>query len=102
MHYAKLDWELTEPQSVNSEFTGSWVSRDNRRFWVWDYLTNYGPTWAYWAPHPASTQRATPCGCARLAGNIYTARLENRLLSVRPPRPGALFTLGFEQPSIST
>jgi hypothetical protein len=39
---ARLDWELTEPQSLDGEMTGTWVSRDNRRFWVWDYLTYYG------------------------------------------------------------
>lgn len=38
----RLDWELTEPQSLAGEMTGTWVSRDNRRFWVWDYLTYYG------------------------------------------------------------
>jgi hypothetical protein len=39
---ARLDWELTEPQSLTGEMTGTWASRDNRRFWVWDYLTYYG------------------------------------------------------------
>lgn len=39
---ARLDWELTEPQSIAGEMTGTWVSRDNRRTWVWDYLNYYG------------------------------------------------------------
>jgi hypothetical protein len=39
---ARLDWVLTEPQSLAGEMTGTWVARDNRRFWVWDYLTYYG------------------------------------------------------------
>jgi hypothetical protein len=39
---ARLDWQLTEPQSINGEMTGTWTTRDNRRFWVWDYLTYYG------------------------------------------------------------
>lgn len=39
---ARLDWELTEPQSIQGEMTGTWKARDNRRFWVWDYLTYYG------------------------------------------------------------
>lgn len=39
---ARLDWELTEPQSIEGEMTGTWAARDNRRFWVWDYLTYYG------------------------------------------------------------
>jgi hypothetical protein len=39
---ARLDWVLTEPQSLIGEMTGTWVARDNRRFWAWDYLTYYG------------------------------------------------------------
>jgi hypothetical protein len=39
---ARLDWVLTEPQSINGEMTGTWVARDSRRFWVWDYLNYYG------------------------------------------------------------
>ncbi len=38
----RLDWVLTEPISIDNEMTGTWISQDHRRFWVWDYTTYYG------------------------------------------------------------
>lgn len=39
---AALDWILTEPQSVASQMTGTWVSEDARRSWIYDRDTYYG------------------------------------------------------------
>jgi hypothetical protein len=77
---ARLDWELTEPQSISGEMTGTWASRDSRRFWVWDYLNYYGtqvsvangaPSMNYAcftmaeveAPFGVYTRRGTSTGC---------------------------------------
>jgi hypothetical protein len=39
---ASLDWVLTEPQSVTGQMTGTWVTADSRRSWVFDRDTYYG------------------------------------------------------------
>jgi hypothetical protein len=38
----QLDWELTEPHSLDNEMTGAWVTRDSRRMWVFDADSTYG------------------------------------------------------------
>jgi hypothetical protein len=39
---ARLSWVLSEPLQIDGQWTGAWVTQDHRRFWVWDYRTNYG------------------------------------------------------------
>ncbi len=39
---SRLAWVLTEPISLDHEMTGTWISQDHRRFWVWDYTNYYG------------------------------------------------------------
>jgi hypothetical protein len=39
---ASLDWVLTEPQSTTGQMTGTWVSADSRRSWVFDRDSYYG------------------------------------------------------------
>lgn len=39
---SRLDWILEEPPQVANEMTGTWISQDHRRFWVWDFRTYYG------------------------------------------------------------
>lgn len=38
----RLDWELIEPHSIDAQMTGTWVTQDHRRSWVYDLLTYYG------------------------------------------------------------
>ncbi len=38
----RLNWTLTEPNSLDHEMTGTWISQDHRRFWVWDFANYYG------------------------------------------------------------
>ncbi len=73
----KLDWTLTEPQSVNNEFTGSWISRDHRRFWVWDYLTNYGMHVGVVGGAPSVNDACFTTPDVRLSYGIYTRRGSN-------------------------
>jgi hypothetical protein len=49
----RLKWELQEPPSINNEMTGAWMSRDYRRFWVWDHRTIYGFGAAVVGGHPS-------------------------------------------------
>lgn len=39
---ASLDWVLTEPPSVAGQMTGTWVTEDSRRSWIYDANTYYG------------------------------------------------------------
>lgn len=93
-----LDWELTEPQSVDNEFTGSWISRDHRRFWVWDYLTNYGMHVGVVGGAPSINDACFTMPDVRVSFGIYTRRGSNTgCYPFDRPLPGAFFTLGFEQ-----
>jgi len=95
---AKLDWELTEPQSVDNEFTGSWISRDHRRFWVWDYLTNYGMHVGVLGGAPSLNDACYTMPDVRVSHGIYTRRGSNTgCYPFDRPLPGAIFTIGFEQ-----
>lgn len=38
----QVDWELTEPVSIDGQITGAWASQDRRRIWVYDYNFLYG------------------------------------------------------------
>ncbi len=38
----RLDWVLSEPRDIPGEMTGTFISQDHRRFWVWDASTYYG------------------------------------------------------------
>lgn len=39
---SRVAWTLTEPNNVDTEMTGTWISQDHRRFFSWDYRTYYG------------------------------------------------------------
>jgi len=93
-----LDWELTEPQSVNNEFTGSWISQDHRRFWVWDYLTNYGMHVGVLGGAPSLNDACYTMPDVRVSFGIYTRRGSNTgCYPFDRPVPGAFFTIGFVQ-----
>lgn len=33
---------MTEPESIDNQMTGAWITQDHRRFWVYDFNTTYG------------------------------------------------------------
>lgn len=39
---AARDIVFTEPESINGQMTGSWVTQDRNRFWSWNFDTTYG------------------------------------------------------------
>jgi hypothetical protein len=93
-----LQWELTEPQSVDNEFTGAWISEDHRRFWVWDYLTNYGMHVGVLGGAPSVNDACFTMPDVRVSYGIYTRRGSNTgCYPFDRPLPGAIFTLGFVQ-----
>lgn len=69
-----LDWELTEPQSLEREMTGTWVSRDHRRFWVWDYLTYFGTHVGVVGGAPSLNDACFTVGDVEASHGIYTRR----------------------------
>lgn len=71
---ARLDWELTEPQSLTGEMTGTWVARDNRRFWVWDYLTYYGTHVGVANGAPSMNDACFTVADVEAAHGVYTRR----------------------------
>jgi hypothetical protein len=71
---ARLDWQLTEPQSLAGEMTGTWVSRDNRRFWVWDYLTYYGTHVGVANGSPSMNDACFTVAQASASYGVYTRR----------------------------
>lgn len=94
----KLEWTLTEPQSVNNEFTGSWITRDHRRFWVWDYLTNYGMHVGVVGGAPSVNGACFTMPDVRVSLGIYTRRGSSTgCYPYDRPLPGAFFTSGFVQ-----
>jgi hypothetical protein len=94
----RLDWTLTEPQSVGNEFTGSWISRDHRRFWVWDYLTNYGMHVGVVGGAPSVNDACFTMPDVRVSFGIYTRRGSNTgCYPFDRPLPGAFFTSSFVQ-----
>lgn len=38
----QVDWELREPTSIDGQMTGTWVTADYRRVWVYEAATTYG------------------------------------------------------------
>jgi hypothetical protein len=93
-----LQWELTEPQSVSNEFTGAWISQDHRRFWVWDYLTNYGMHVGVLGGAPSINDACFTMPDVRVSYGIYTRRGSNTgCYPFDRPVPGEFFTLGFVQ-----
>ncbi|MFO7324177.1 MAG: hypothetical protein DIU62_000545 [Pseudomonadota bacterium] len=96
--YGTVEWTLTEPQSVDGEFTGSWIARDHRRFWVWDYLTYYGTHVGVVGGAPSMNDACFTMPDVRVSYGVYTRRGSNTgCYPFDRPAPGALFTLGFEQ-----
>lgn len=71
---ARLDWQLTEPQSLANEMTGTWVSSDNRRIWVWDYLTYYGTQVGVANGAPSMNDACFTVAQASASYGVYTRR----------------------------
>lgn len=95
---ARLDWVLTEPQSITGEMTGTWVSRDNRRFWAWDYLTYYGTHVGVANGAPAMNDACFTMAQVEAPFGVYTRRGVSTGCYPynRPPRDGG-YLAGFSE-----
>lgn len=92
---ARLDWELTEPQSLTSEMTGTWASRDNRRFWVWDYLTYYGTHVGVAGGAPSMNDSCFTVSKVDAPFGVYTRRASNTgCYAYNRPARGAAYLFG--------
>ena len=57
--------------------TGAWISQDHRRFWVWDYLTNYGMHVGVLGGAPSVNDACFTMLDVRASYGIYTRRGSN-------------------------
>jgi hypothetical protein len=96
----RLSWELTEPQSVNNEMTGTWIARDHRRSWVWDYLTYFGTNVSVVGGAPSMNDACFTMADVEAAVGIYTRRGTSTLCLPlnRPSRTTtASYLIGFTE-----
>src|SRR5690606_6312965 len=94
----KLDWELTEPQSLDGEMTGTWAARDNRRFWVWDYLTYYGTHVGVVGGAPSMNDACFTVAKVDASFGIYTRRgTSTGCYPYNRPARGAGYLFGFAE-----
>jgi hypothetical protein len=92
---ARLDWELTEPQSITGEMTGTWTASDNRRFWVWDYLTYYGTQVGVANGSPTMNDACFTVAQAQASYGIYTRRGSSTgCYAYNRPARGAAYLFG--------
>lgn len=94
----RLDWELTEPQSLNGEMTGTWITRDHRRFWAWDYLTYYGTHVGVLGGAPSMNDACFTVPEVTASKGVYTRRGSSTgCLTFNRPARGAAYTAGFAE-----
>jgi hypothetical protein len=95
---ARLDWELTEPQSIQGEMTGTWKARDNRRFWVWDYLTYYGTHVGVAGGAPSMNDACFTVAKVEAPFGIYTRRGSSTgCYPYNRPSRGTAYLFGFSE-----
>ncbi|HWL63552.1 MAG TPA: hypothetical protein VNQ32_12185 [Steroidobacteraceae bacterium] len=95
---ARLDWELTEPQSIQGEMTGTWAARDNRRFWVWDYLTYYGTHVGVVGGAPSMNDACFTVAEVEAPFGIYTRRGSSTgCYPYNRPSRGTAYLFGFSE-----
>ncbi len=93
-----LDWELTEPQSIEREMTGTWAARDNRRFWVWDYLTYYGTHVGVTGGAPSMNDACFTMAEVEASHGIYTRRgTSTGCYPYNRPARGAAYLFGYAE-----
>jgi hypothetical protein len=93
---ARLDWTLTEPQSMAGEMTGTWVSRDYRRTWVWDYLNYYGTQVAVVGGAPSMNDACFTVAEVEAPFGVYTRRgTSTGCYAYNRPQRGAAYLFGF-------
>jgi hypothetical protein len=93
-----LDWELTEPQSLPGEMTGTWVSKDYRRFWVWDYLTYYGTHVGVANGAPSMNDACFTMASVEASHGIYTRRgTSTGCYPYNRPARGTAYLFGFSE-----
>lgn len=93
---ARLDYELTEPQSIAGEMTGTWISRDHRRFWVWDYLTYYGTHVGVSGGAPSMNDACFTVADSAAAVGVYTRRGSSTgCYAYNRPARGTAYLFGF-------
>jgi hypothetical protein len=96
----RLDWELTEPQSMSGEMTGTWTQRDHRRFWVWDYLTYFGTHVGVLGGAPSMNDACFTMPEVTASHGVYTRRGSSTgcLTYNRPAREDAgAYIVGFAE-----
>jgi hypothetical protein len=94
----KLDWVLTEPQSLAGEMTGTWISRDHRRSWVWDYLNYYGTQVAVLGGAPSMNDACFTVADVEASAGVYTRRGTSTLcLPFNRPVRNAVYIIGFSE-----
>jgi hypothetical protein len=92
---ARLAWELTEPQSIDGEMTGAWISRDHRRFWVWDYLNYYGTHVGVVGGAPSMNDACFTVPDVEANSGVYTRRGSNTgCFAYNRPTRGAAYLFG--------
>jgi len=95
---ARLDWVLTEPQSINSEMTGTWASRDNRRIWVWDYLNYYGTHVGVTGGAPSMNDACFTVSDVQAPFGVYTRRgTSTGCFAYNRPARGDPYLFGFNE-----
>lgn len=94
---SRVEWLLEEPISLDNEMTGTWMQRDHRRFWVYDFRNYYGTSVAVAGGAASMNDACFTMEDLHQSEGIYTRRgtISLCLPFSRPAASNTSYAVGF-------